>query len=139
LKARARRIGGLVVLVAAVVGLSGAAWHGEHTEGQLTATHFTRSADRSNAYYGCLSAQVHSLIHSGDVVYLSHPTLTSWVTLTKVIGGWAHETLQQDRSTMAVTLQEANWTGNCDGQVLISVRRDADGKIVMARGRNGTS
>ncbi|HEY2214376.1 MAG TPA: hypothetical protein VGH31_04910, partial [Acidimicrobiales bacterium] len=86
-------LGGLVMLVVAVSSLSIGAVHGDRIDNDLTSAHFTTSAQRTSDYFACLDTQAHSVIRPHDVVYLSDPSLSSWVTLTKVIGGWAHETL----------------------------------------------
>jgi hypothetical protein len=134
---RVGRWGGLAVLVAALVGLGGGALHGEHAETRLTAAHFSRSATQSNAYFACLSTQAHSLLRPHDVVYLSNPTLDSWVTLTKVIGGWASETLHMRQANVGLSLVSETNGPTCGGQALVTVRRTDDGKVVFARGRGG--
>jgi hypothetical protein len=133
------RWAGLAVLVVALVGLGGGALHGEHAESQLTAAHLTRAAERSNAYFACLTTQAHSLLESRDVVYLSDPTLSSWVTLTKVIGGWARETLEVRRSTVGLTLISESNGPTCEGQALVSARRTTAGQVLFTRGRGGQS
>jgi len=135
--ARWGRWGGFAVLVVALIGLGGGALHGEHAESQLTAAHFTRSAERSNAYFACLDTQAHSLLHPHDVVYLSDPTLGSWVTLTKVIGGWARETLNVRQSNVGLALVSESNGPTCEGQALVAARRTASGQVLFTRGRGG--
>jgi hypothetical protein len=129
-------LGGLVILVVAVISLGIGAVHGDRVDNDLTAAHFTTSAQRSSDYFACLSTEAHSVIRAHDVVYLSDPSLSSWVTLTKVIGGWAHETLDVHHSTIGLALVHEADGPTCEGQALVSARRTADGKVLFTRGHN---
>ena len=137
--ARWARWGGPVVFVVALVWLGGGALHGEHTESKLTAAHFTQAAQRNNAYFSCLSTQAHSLLRARDVVYLSNPTLVTWVTLTKVIGGWANETLHAHQANVGLVLVSESNGPTCEGKALVTARRTRGGKVLFSRGRGGES
>ncbi len=129
-------LGGLVMLLVTVISLGIGAVHGDRVDNNLTAAHFTTSAQRSTDYFACLRTQAHSVIRSHDVVYLSDPSLSSWVTLTKVIGGWAHETLDVHHSTLGLALVHESNGPRCEGQALVAARRAANGKVLFTRGRN---
>jgi hypothetical protein len=129
-------LGGLVILVVAVISLSIGAVHGERIDNNLTAAHFSTSAQRSTDYFACLTTQARSVIRPQDVVYLPDPSLSSWVTLTKVIGGWAHETLDPHHSTLGLALVHEPSGPTCEGQAVVAARRTADGKVLFSRGRN---
>jgi hypothetical protein len=83
-------LGGLVVGLIALLALGAGVLHADQGETRLTSAHAIVQAERSNAYYACLNAQAHSLVGPHDVVYLDRPTLSEWVTLTKVLGGLGH-------------------------------------------------
>jgi hypothetical protein len=127
-------LGGAAILVVALIALGLGTWHAARAESALSSPKHEASALHSDAYYDCLSAQAHALIPVHDVVYLPDPTLTEWVTLVKVIGGWAHESLKLRASNMAVTLQGSSQSGSCDGQTLVTITRNAAGHLIMARG-----
>jgi hypothetical protein len=130
---------GAVVGALALVGLASTALGAVGSESHLASDAAVRRAQQSNAYYACLSEQAHSLIGPHDVVYLANPTLEEWVTLTKVMGGWAHLTLRQHKANVGIDLQRVNSTGpgsTCDGNALVTLRRSADGHLSLARARS---
>lgn len=127
-------LGALAVLLFAVIALGLGALHSNHLETRLTTAAATASAQRSDRYYNCLSAQAHSLITPSDVVYLPDPTLAAWTTLTKVVGGWAHVTLQLHQANLALTLQRSTHPGSCDGNDLVTVGHAPGGHIVIRSG-----
>jgi hypothetical protein len=129
-------LGGLLVAALALGALGSTALHANGAQTRLTSAQHQAAAARADAYYACLSAQAHSLIGAGNVVYLPRPTLGQWATLTKVIGGWARTTLQVSRANLALTLQHSGRAGSCDGDDLIAITRQADGHVVIARGRS---
>jgi hypothetical protein len=130
---------GAVVGALALVGLASTALGAVGSESHLSTDATVRQAQRSDAYYACLSEQAHSLIGPHDVVYLANPTLEEWVTLTKVMGGWAHLTLHEHQANVGIDLQRVDSTGpgsTCDGSALITLRRSPDGHLSLARGRS---
>lgn len=132
-------LGGLVVGVLALLALGTTAVHADQGVTQLASVRNATLARESNAYYSCLGAEAHSLFSSHDVVYQAEPTLGSWTTVTKVIGGWAHLTLQRDKATAAVLLQHSSApvAGSCDGDFLVSIRLGPGGRVVIVRGTQG--
>jgi hypothetical protein len=136
MKGRWSSLVGWAILLVAVISLSIGAVHGDRIDDNLTAAHLTTSAERSTDYFACLSTQAHSVIRPHDVVYLSDPSLSSWVTLTKVIGGWAHETLDEHHSTLGLALVRESNGPTCRGQALVAARRTANGKVLFIRGHN---
>jgi hypothetical protein len=126
-------LGGLAVGLVALVALIASAFHANGVESRLTSAAASSAAARSDRYYACLSAQSHSLLRAGDVVYLAQPTLAEWVTLTKVIGGWAHVTLQRSAATVAVTMEQGSGRGTCQGDVLVTARQVPGGRVEFAR------
>lgn len=133
------RLGGLAVGLLALGALGSTAFHATTTQTQLTSAHNVAAAQRSDAYYACLDTQAHMLIRPHDVVYLADPNLSRWVTFTKVVGGWADLTLHRDRASVAIGLEHIRGGGTCDGDVLVSLRVRPDGRVVMGRGRQGTT
>ncbi len=131
---RRTRCGGAAILIVALIALGLGTWHAARAESRLSSSKYKASALHSDAYFECLSAQAHSLIGPHNVVYLPDPTLNEWVTLTKVIGGWAHESLNLHASNLALTLQRSGQSGTCDGQVLVTITRNAAGRLIMTRG-----
>ena len=126
---------GLIALLA----LGGTAVHANQSETRLTSTKNSVLAERSNAYFTCLQTQARSLIGVHDVVDLADPTLSEWVTVTKVLGGWANLTLRRDTATVSVLVQPSSSPGTCNGDVLVTIRRGPDGHVVMARGLQGSA
>jgi len=119
----------------AVIALLTTAAHAVATGGSLDSAHAVASARQSDGYYACLTAQAHSLLRPGDVAYMGdHPTLNQWVTITKVIGGWARVTLDRDRSTVAIGLGRFPSRHTCAGYALVTARRARDGRVVLSRG-----
>jgi hypothetical protein len=129
----------LVVGLIALLALGAGVLHADQGETRLTSAHAIVQAERSNAYYACLNAQAHSLVGPHDVVYLDRPTLSEWVTLTKVLGGWATESLRLDRSTVAVALLHSPGPGSCEGDAVFTIRHRAGGRTVIARGMQAPS
>jgi hypothetical protein len=129
-----RRLGGAAVALVALVALGAGALHGGHVEAGLTTHRDVTQAQRADAYYDCLTAEAHSLIHAGDVVFLPHPTLGEWATVTKVIGGWAAVTLHLKAANEGLAIDHAPGPGTCQGDVIVTVTRLPDGHLVIGRG-----
>jgi hypothetical protein len=135
-------LGGLLIGALGLGGLASTALHADATATRLVSSAQVRSADHSNAYYSCLEAQGHRLLRPGDTAYVGEANLEKWVVITKAIGGWARLTEHRARATVAVLLvdvpPEMHWP-NCDGQVLLTIRRSVSGGAIMARvNGNGT-
>jgi len=109
--------------------------HADASENAATSSRHVEEAEYNNAYYACLSQQAHSLIGPRSVVFLPHPSLDEWAIVIKVIGGWAHVTLDSHRATLALVLGHWSGRGTCDGDVLVAVV-DHDGHTVFERGRS---
>jgi hypothetical protein len=136
------RLAGAAVALIALVALGGGALHANADQTKLTSAREVAAAARADTYYACLTTQAHSLIGTHDVVYLHDPSLDQWVVLTKVIGGWATETLHLDRATVALSLQhigghDGTGSGTCQGDVLVAVRRGPGGRVELERGGTG--
>jgi hypothetical protein len=127
-------LGGLAVALVALLALGITALGADHAAARLTSSGAAASARRSDQYYSCLEAQAHSLIGPHDVVYLPEPTLSQWVTVTSVIGGWADVTLHLHAANTALELQRSSQGGTCDGQVLVAVHQLAHGRVLITRG-----
>jgi hypothetical protein len=126
--------GGLVGLLA-VIALFSTAVHATTTANQQLTHQAVVSAQRSDDYYSCLEAQSHSVVGPHDVVFVSDASLSNWVTINKVVGGWAHTTLSRDKATVALDLEHIGGRGTCEGDALVSIRVAHDGRVVMRRGR----
>ena len=127
-------LGAAAVVLLALVALAATALGANHSESTLTSARNATAADRNNAYYACLSAQAHSLIGPKDVVYMPRPTLGQWATVIKVIGGWAHETLDLHAANVALSLQRSTESHGCNGDVMVVIIRLPDGHLIIKRG-----
>jgi hypothetical protein len=131
-------LGGLAIGLLSLGALGSTAVHAISTEGRLVSATAVREANESNAYFACLTGEAHSLFHSGDVVFLGEPNLDRWVTVEKVVGGWAHLTLHQSQATVAVLLLHASRGPSCEGDVFLSIRRLAHHTVRMVRATQST-
>ncbi len=114
------------------------AFHATTTTSHLESTLQTREADYSNQYFDCLTAQGHRLLRANDTVFVGQANLASWVTITKVVGGFARLTEFRKQATVALLLRVApahqrHQQPTCDGQYLLSIRVNGAGRVVMAR------
>ena len=130
-------LGGLAVALVALLALASTAVHAAHALTRLTATHKSDAARANNAYFACLEVQAHSLIVPGDVVYLLRPTLAQWVTMTKVIGGWADVTLNLGAANTAARLEHVRGPGTCDGTDIQIIHRFNNGRVLIQQGLQG--
>lgn len=83
------------------------------------------------AYYDCLSAQAHSLVHAGETVDVSMTDPGPGVTLAKVVAPFAVIT---DRASghVVLTLISRPGPGTCLGSVVVA--RDPSGVVHQGRG-----
>ncbi|HEX3794854.1 MAG TPA: hypothetical protein VHV57_10180 [Acidimicrobiales bacterium] len=125
-----------VVGLLAIVGIALTAVHAARSESHLATPALVHSATQSDAYFECLSTQAHSLVSAHDIVYLPKPTLANWVTLTKVIGGWVRLTLRPASSTVALALLHSTRGATCQGDYLVTIRRQSGGRALISRGRS---
>jgi hypothetical protein len=131
---------GIAVGLIALGALASTAVHATRAATQLDSPSHLRSAQRSNAFYNCLTAQAHSLLKPDDVVYLGDPDLDRWTTVTKAIGGFADPTLHLKDATVALVLSHTSTRPggihgpSCDGDIFFSIRHQPGGKVLMQRG-----
>ncbi len=126
-------MGGLAIALLSLGALSSTAVHAVQSQARLVSTTSTQAANVSNAYYGCLTGEAHSLVGAHDVAFLGEPNLNRWVTVEKVMGGWAHLTLHQSMATVALLLDHTSRGPSCEGDVFLSIRRLAHHKVRMVR------
>ena len=132
------RVGVVLVGVLALGALVSTAFHASKATSHLEAAPLGRQAQYSNHYYDCLTAEGRRLVRASDTAFVGQANLSSWVTITKAIGGWARMTEQRSQATVALLLVDApahqrRQQPTCDGQYLLSIRVDAAGHVVMAR------
>jgi hypothetical protein len=127
-------LGGVAVALVALLALAITAVHAAHAVTRLTSAPQSDAARASNAYFACLEVQAHSLIVPGDVVYLLRPTLAQWVTMTKVIGGWADVTLDLGAANTAARLEHVRAPGTCDGTDIQIIRKFGNGRVLIEQG-----
>jgi hypothetical protein len=70
------------------------------------------------AYYGCLSAQAHSLIRPGQVVDIPVSDPGAWVTLAKVVAPFAVMSTRRS-GHVVLTLANRPGPGSCLGSVVV--------------------
>jgi len=128
--------GGGLLGVFALLTLGSTALHATTTQRQDVTHRAEAAATRQNEYFSCLEAQAHSLVGQRDVVYLAEANLGRWVTITKVVGGWANVTLHRSRATVALEVVHRSGGNTCAGDVLISIRHTSDGGVLMRRGHS---
>jgi len=127
-------LGGAAVAVLSLLALASTALHANHSETVLNSARTVASAERANGYYACMTAQAHSLIGTNDVVYMPRPTLDQWATVIKVIGGWAHETLDLHAANVALSVQRSHGPRTCNGDFLVAIIRQPGGHLIIKRG-----
>jgi len=83
------------------------------------------------AYYGCLSAQTHSLLRPGQVVDVSTADPGAWVTLAKVVAPFAVMTTRRPGHVL-LTLATRPGPGSCLGSVVVA--REPSGAVRLGTG-----
>jgi hypothetical protein len=137
---RAAAVGGVLVGALALGSLASTALHASSTAGRLVSAQSKKEADYSNAYYNCLAKEGRSLLRPSDTVYVAQDDLARWVIITKAVGGFARLSEHHAHATVAVLLVDEPRHGhgpNCDGQALVTIRRNSHGRVVMARATPG--
>ncbi|HXR27129.1 MAG TPA: hypothetical protein VN771_04645 [Candidatus Baltobacteraceae bacterium] len=128
------RIVAVTLMLACVTGLGVGAVRGiRATAAQADPTEV--SAWRLDlAYYDCLSAQVHSLVHRGQTVDVSMTDPGPGVTLAKVVAPFAVITAHPS-GHVVLTLVTRRGPDTCLGSVVVA--RDPSGAVHDGRGSLG--
>lgn len=88
-----RRIGvgkcviGLVMMAFLLVALTGQAFRGNAVVNIQRSPVTIKDAELDDAFYRCINVQAHSLVSSGEPVFLI-AGFGNWVTLIKAVGSW---------------------------------------------------
>ena len=112
-------VAGIIVVVAAVVGLGAQAVSGAHTVNAQRQPTTVRNATIDDEYYQCLDIQARSLISPNQSVAIYTPNLADFISLLKAIGSWV---TFADRSTSADvrlslrTIQWSRWMSRFGGR-----------------------
>jgi hypothetical protein len=118
-RAVASRVAGGAVVVAALAGLGVGAVHGARAQAAQAAPAETARWRLDVAYYDCLSAQVHSVVHRGQVVDVSTADPGAWGTLVKVVAPYAVVTTVRSGHEV-LTLASRPGAGSCLGSVVVA-------------------
>lgn len=115
------RAAGVVVVVAAGVGLVGQAARGAHTVNTQRQSPAERSASLNDAFFSCLDSQARSLVSPDQPVRLDASNLSDFIILLQGVGSWV--TIADPRSDAVASLSLRNnvsGPGACLGTVVVA-------------------
>jgi hypothetical protein len=113
-------IAGIVVVVAAVVGLSAQAVSGAHTVSAQRQSTTVRNATIDDEYYQCLDTQARSLIAPNQSVAIYTPSLVDFITLLKAVGSWVTFADASSGADVRLSLRTITGSGGCRGSVVVA-------------------
>ncbi|HEX3459393.1 MAG TPA: hypothetical protein VHT49_00700 [Acidimicrobiales bacterium] len=113
-------VAGIVVVVAAVVGLGAQAVSGAHTVSAQRQPTTVRNATIDDEYYRCLDIQAHSLISPNQSVAIDTGNLGDFITLLKSIGSWATFSDAASSAAVRLSLRTISGSGSCRGSVVVA-------------------
>ena len=119
------------LVIACVTGLAVGAVHAVRATAAQAAPAEVSAWRLDLAYYGCLSAQAHSLVHRGQTVDVSMTDPGLGVTLAKVVAPFAVITAHRS-GHVVLTLVLRPGPGTCLGSVVVA--RDPSGAVHDGRG-----
>lgn len=113
-------VAGIIVALAAVVGLGAQAVSGAHTvdaQRQATAVH---NATIDDDYYQCLDTQARSLVSANQSVAIYTPNLADFISLLKAIGSWVTFADAASSADVRLSLRTIPGPGGCRGSVVVA-------------------
>lgn len=110
----------IIVVVVAVVAMTGQAVRGNRTVGIQRTAAVERNATLDNAFYHCLDVQARSLVSPGQPVELVND-LADMVTLLKVVGSWVTVADPASSAVAQLSLRDnVKGKGACLGTVVVA-------------------
>ncbi|HWD53424.1 MAG TPA: hypothetical protein VG412_13565 [Acidimicrobiales bacterium] len=113
-------VAGIIVAVAAVVGLGTQAVSGARTVNAQRQTTTVRNATIDDEYYQCLDIQARSLISSNQSVAIDTANLGDFISLLKSIGSWATFAGTSSGADVRLSLRAISGPGGCRGSVVVA-------------------
>lgn len=113
-------VAGIVVAVAAVVGLSAQAVSGAHTVSAQRQPTTVRNATIDDEYYQCLDIQARSLIAPNQSVAIYTPNLVDFINLLKAVGSWVTFADASSSADVRLSLRTISGSGGCLGSVVVA-------------------
>jgi hypothetical protein len=113
-------VAGIIVVVAAVVGLGLQAANGSRTVSAQRQPTTVRNATIDDAYYQCLDIQARSLISPNQSVTIYTANLGDFISLLKSIGSWATFADASSTADVRLSLRTINGSGGCRGSVVVA-------------------
>lgn len=114
------RLVGLALALVALVALVVGAVHSVRSTAGRAGAPSVASANLDDAYYGCLAAQVDSLVGPGRAVDVSTADPAAWATLAKVVAPRDVITTDRGRSVPLLSLAPRRGAGACLGSVVVA-------------------
>lgn len=113
-------VAGIIVVVAAVVGLGAQAVSGARTVNAQRQPATVRNATIDDEYYQCLDIQARSLVSSNQSVAIYTPSLVDFLNLLKAIGSWVTFADLSTSADVQLSLRTTNGPGGCRGSVVVA-------------------
>ena len=113
-------VAGIVVAVAAIVGLGAQAVSGARTVNAQRQAATVRNATIDDAYYQCLDIQARSLISPNQSVAIDTANLGDFISLLKSIGSWATFADASSTADVRLSLRTISGSGGCRGSVVVA-------------------
>ena len=113
-------VAGIIVAVAAVLGLGAQAVSGGHTVNAQRRPMTVRNATIDDQYYQCLGTQARSLVSPDQSVAISTPNLVDFISLLKAIGSWVTFADLATNADVRLSLRTIPGSGGCRGSVVVA-------------------